>query len=381
MKGRFLEALAGVERWAIHRPVYEALMQLARGLEGAEADPAVVNAITMERMEVVAASPAPGVAVIPIHGIIEPRRSFWTEYFGGTSIEGLRLQFRKALADESVKGIVFDVCSPGGDAIGVEEMASEIFKARGIKPMIAAVNCRAASAAYWLASQADELVGLQAAADCGSIGCFTCHFDWSKWNEQFGIVPTYVYAGQFKVEGNPDQPLSDEARAFYQTQVDEIYGRFVAAVARGRGVTPASVKADFGQGRCFMMAQAIGLKMVDRLASLDDLVSRVAKGRPGRAAAVAAGEDDRRDPVAPDDENRCPDGYELGEDGLCHWAPNDGEETHTIEGVHLTVRIDGKELAAAAAAALEAAAVAPTAGEAAGAADAIEHDREWLGTF
>lgn len=375
-KGLLLQALAGVERWAMHRPTFDRLMQLA---ERGSTEPDAVKAVLADRMEVVSMTPPPGVALIPIHGIIEPRRSFWTEYFGGTSIEGLRLQFRKALDDEAVKGIVFHICSPGGDAVGVEEMATEIRNARGQKPMTAVCDCRAASAAYWLGCGADEFVGLQAAADCGSIGCFSVHFDWSKFNEDLGVKPSYIFAGRFKVEGNPDEPLSDEARAHYQAQVDDIYARFVASVAKGRGVTPARVKADFGEGRCFMVPQAVSLGMLDRQATMDDVIARAATGRIRRRAAteeyekilragvlrpsdVKAQEDaEQADMVEPDEDGTCPDGYEKGEDGMCHLkAPGEMPD-------------DEPESAAAATAT-----DTPPPAQAGPSPDDLQRDRDWL---
>jgi signal peptide peptidase SppA len=278
MKSLLLQALSHVSVWAVHPPVLRAILQAARDENGANA----IKSVVAGRMETVTAPPPPGVAVIPIRGILEPCRSFWSEYCGGTSMDGLRAQFRQALADDTIKGIVFDVRSPGGDATGVEEMATEIFKARGKKPIVSVVNVIAASGAYWLAVQADEVVALQAAGSAGSIGVFSCHEDVSKWMEETGVALTFVQAGAFKTEGNPYEPLSEEARAFIQSQVDDVYGRFVAGVARGRGVTPAKVKADFGQGRCYLTPQAIAVGMIDRQGASDDVVTRVMAGRGRR---------------------------------------------------------------------------------------------------
>jgi hypothetical protein len=65
----------------------------------------------------------------------------------------------------------------------------------------------AASAAYWIAAQADELV-VTPSGFVGSIGTYAIHEDWSKFNEDFGVLPTYISAGKYKTEGNPDEPLS-----------------------------------------------------------------------------------------------------------------------------------------------------------------------------
>src|SRR3990167_6451821 len=142
------------------------------------------------------------VAVLPIHGVISHRINVMSDISGGTSIERLTAQFREALANPDVKTLVFDVDSPGGAVDGVPELASEIFEARGRKKMIAVASTMAASAAYWLASAADELV-VTPSGEVGSIGVFAMHEDWSKWLDQEGIKVSLISAGKFKTEGNP----------------------------------------------------------------------------------------------------------------------------------------------------------------------------------
>lgn len=277
------QALAKVSVWAIHEPTLTRLVAMARDHEAASTDQ--IRALVADRMEVRPVSTGPGVAVIPIRGVIEPRRSLWTEYFGGTSVEGIRAQLRAALADETVTGIILDICSPGGDATGVDELATDLFKARGTKPIVAVCNVITASAAYWLAAQADVILGLQSAGSCGSIGVFTMHESLKGALDEAGIAVTFVQAGKYKTEANPYEPLSDEARAYLQAQVDTVYARFVAAVARGRGVTPAVVKATYGQGRCFLMTDAVAAGLVDRMGTFEDAVAKASTGRGRRADA------------------------------------------------------------------------------------------------
>ena len=60
--------------------------------------------------------------------------------------------------DPGVGSIVLDIDSPGGDVDGVDELASEIYAARKQKKITAVSNCLCASAAYYLVSQASEIV-------------------------------------------------------------------------------------------------------------------------------------------------------------------------------------------------------------------------------
>ena len=102
--------------------------------------------------------PVDSVGVIPVHGPITNRPGPFGFLFGGTNILALRRALDEALSSRQISTIVFDYDTSGGEVDGTPELASEIFAARGKKPIIAVVNTLAASAGYWLAAQADEVV-------------------------------------------------------------------------------------------------------------------------------------------------------------------------------------------------------------------------------
>lgn len=238
------------------------------------------------------ATPSGGaVAVLPLVGIMSQRASLMDEMSGpgGVSTQKVTQAFRQALGDPNVSAIVFDVDSPGGSVYGIDELASEIFQARGRKPMIAVANSLMASAAFYVGSQADE-VWVTPGGEAGSIGVLAIHDDISKALDQKGIKPTYVTAGKYKAELASDFPLTDEARAYLQAQVDRYYGMFVAAVARGRGVRAAEVRGGMGEGRVVGAQEAVRLGMADRVGTLEEAIQRAASGRVGRSKMAAGGQ-------------------------------------------------------------------------------------------
>ena len=113
-------------------------------------------------------------------------------------------------------------------------------------------------------------------ADVGSIGVFMLHCDLGGMLKDAGIVPTFVVSAEspYKVEGNPYEALGDEARAHYQAEIDAVMKQFVAAVARGRGVSRAQVLADFGKGRTLMAPDAKKAGMIDRIAPVHQAMAR-----------------------------------------------------------------------------------------------------------
>jgi ClpP class serine protease len=103
-----------------------------------------------------------------------------------------------------------------------------------------------------------------------------------------GVKTTLISAGKYKTEGNPYEPLSDEARAAMQAMVDDYYGMFTRAVAKGRGVSVDAVRNGFGEGRMVSASQAVKNGMADRVATLDQVLASHGVSRSGNRQAIAA---------------------------------------------------------------------------------------------
>lgn len=279
--------------WAIipsHLQTIAAVLhRWSAGMKLTEAE--IINAVGSAPVEAQARRNAArsmrGVAVIPVYGPLAQRGNVQDISGPGvTSTQRLAATFREALADSSADSIVFDIDSPGGAVSGISELAAEIREARGKKPIIAHANSLAASAAYYIASAADEIV-VTPGGQVGSIGVFASHQDVSAALENEGVKITLISAGEHKVEANPYEPLTDEARATMQSMVDQYYDDFVSAVASGRGVTNADVLERYGQGRVFTAKDALGRGMVDRIESFDQTISRLRAGEPRRSGFAA----------------------------------------------------------------------------------------------
>lgn len=228
------------------------------------------------------------VAVLPMFGTISQRPSLFSRFSGGTSAEQFAAAHDELVADPAVSGIVWDVDSPGGSVAGVPEASDRLFAARNAgKRTIAVSNTTMASAAYWMASAADEVVAAPSSL-AGSIGVYTAHEDWSGANERRGVRVSYVYEGKKKVDGNPDAPLTDDARASMQQMVSDYYGQFVAAVARHRRTTDAEVRGGYGEGDVLTARRAVSAGLADRIDTLDAVVRKLAaQVDTGRAVARA----------------------------------------------------------------------------------------------
>ncbi len=183
------------------------------------------------------------------------------DWFADTDYADIRAQVKRALAEPSMKTIDLLIDSPGGSVLGLPETADVIRAANKIKPVRAFVTGIAASAAYWLASQAGTIT-LTPSGEVGSVGVLDLHADISKALDNSGVKITAVAAGEHKVERAPFTPLSDAAKAHMQTGVNRWYGDFLSAVRRGRGARVQATSL-FGQGRMLSSYDALLSGMVD----------------------------------------------------------------------------------------------------------------------
>ena len=217
-----------------------------------------------------------GLAVLPLYGVMTQRGNMVDAVSGpgSTSTQRFGAALQDALNDDAVSQILIDIDSPGGSVYGVAELAAQILSARSQKPVVAIANSLAASAAYWIGSAASEFY-CTPGGEVGSIGVWQAHEDISGALEADGIKVTLISAGKYKVEGNPYQPLNDEAQSFMQSRVDDYFGSFVEAVAAARGVKTQDVINGMGQGRVIGASAAAGMNMVDGVMTFDEVLGRM----------------------------------------------------------------------------------------------------------
>lgn len=276
---RVCEAVASTV-WALHPEKLAVLVDLLTyRSQGFRLEREEIEALIGARAQGPSRGSQGAVAVLPLSGVIAHRASAFESVSAprGTAVETFQRAFREVMNDPEVGSVLIQINSPGGSVDGVPELAAEIRRARGQKPIVALADTMAASAAYWIASAADEIV-VAPSGQVGSIGVYAAHRDMSGAYEQEGIKVSLISAGKFKTEGNPFEPLTEEARADWQATVDRFYGMFVDAVAKGRGVKAADVRSGFGEGRMVFGQDAVDAGMADAVGTFDETIARMQKG-------------------------------------------------------------------------------------------------------
>lgn len=203
----------------------------------------------------------PGVAVIPVYGILAKNAGFMEQIcYGITDINGISHAIAQAAAAKDVKTLVLDMATPGGQVTGIPEIASlvrSVTKMRG-KTVYSFCDERCCSAGEWIASQADEKYVTQSAT-LGSIGTYLAWLDESVKMQLEGRKLEFFGAGKHKGMGLPGKPLSQEDRVLLQARVTEINGWFTSSVTAAR----PKVDEETMQGQTFNGPEAVARHLAD----------------------------------------------------------------------------------------------------------------------
>ncbi len=186
--------------------------------------------------------------------------------------------------DASIKAIVIRIDSPGGGVVPSQEIYNAVKNAKKEgKKVIVSMGSVAASGGYYIAAAADKIVANPGTLT-GSIGVKMEFPNIEKLLEKIGVKGMVVKAGEFKDIGSPYREMSPQEQKLLQGVIDDVHSQFIKAVAEGRGLPEADVRA-IADGRIFTGQQAMALKLVDQLGDLGDSIQTAGalvgiKGKP-----------------------------------------------------------------------------------------------------
>ncbi|HGO6081306.1 serine peptidase [Burkholderia aenigmatica] len=211
-----------------------------------------------------------GIARIPIQGTLVHKLGTLHPWSGMTGYDGIRALLSLAMEDPEVRAIVLDIDSPGGEVAGCFDLTDSIYEARGQKPIWSILTESAYSAAYAIASATDKII-VPRTGGTGSVGVICMHVDFSKALSQAGIDVTLIHYGDRKADGNEYSPLSKDARARVQADVDTMGELFVETVARNRSLTAARVRST--QAGTFLGAAGVEVGFADAVMAPDEALA------------------------------------------------------------------------------------------------------------
>lgn|SRR5574341_133399 len=199
-------------------------------------------------------------------------------------IEGVILDSQTTVGDlkrfgenPSIKAIVLRIDSPGGGVVPSQEIYDAVQRVRNKsnKAVIASMGTVAASGGYYIAAATDRILANPGTLT-GSIGVIMEMANIEGLLKKIGVEGVVVKTGRYKDVGSPLRKMSDEEQALLQSVMDDVHKQFIEAVAAGRSLEVADVRA-LADGRIFTGRQAKDVKLVDELGNLEDAIQLAAE--------------------------------------------------------------------------------------------------------
>ena len=197
-----------------------------------------------------------------------------TDQFGSDSVTKAIID---ATDDAAIKAIVFRINSPGGAAAAPDEVWNAIARARAKgKPVVVDMSGVAASAGYWIAADADQIVA-EPSTITGSIGVIGTKFVLKGLLDKLGVsVAEMSVGGNESFMDSPLHPFTPEEWAALHKEFDFTYGIFIDRVAQGRKLPVATVQ-DLAKGRVWTGIDAKDRGLVDQLGGLKVAIAAAKK--------------------------------------------------------------------------------------------------------
>lgn len=186
-------------------------------------------------------------------------------------------QLKKFADDDSVKAIIIHVNSPGGGVAASEEIYREVKRIRDEKKkrIVASIETVGASGAYYVASATNKIYADKGSV-VGSIGVIAEWVNYGDLMRWAKLNPITMKAGEFKDTGSPTREMTPPEREYMQALIDNMHTQFIQAVADGRHMKEADVRA-IANGKVWTGEQALNMKMIDQVTDFEGAVKDTAR--------------------------------------------------------------------------------------------------------
>ncbi len=172
--------------------------------------------------------------------------------------------------DDTIRAVVLRIDSPGGGVAPSQEIYQAVHELRKNKRVVASMGSVAASGGYLIASAAERIVA-NPGTITGSISAVMHFADVQELMKKVGVRSSVVKSGKFKDIGSPAREMTTDERQLIQGIVDDIYDQFVQTISENRKISIEKIRK-IADGRIFSGRQALQLKLVDELGSLQQSI-------------------------------------------------------------------------------------------------------------
>lgn len=215
------------------------------------------------------------IVVINVNGVIVSDEG--SSYYDSAVSGYIRAQLRKAANDFTVKAVIMNLNTPGGEVTASDEIYEEVLNVRAKKPVVAMMNSIAASGGYYIAAGCRPIIANKLTLT-GSIGVIISTYNYQKLFEKIGLQSEVYTSGRMKDMLNGGRARTPQEVEIIQKLVNNTYDVFVNIVAKSRNIPAEKIKTSIiGDGRVFDGQQALKLGLVDKLGYFKDAVAEAVK--------------------------------------------------------------------------------------------------------
>ncbi|WP_058991230.1 signal peptide peptidase SppA [Anaerococcus rubeinfantis] len=179
--------------------------------------------------------------------------------------------------DDSIKGVIMQVNSPGGAVYNSEQIANKIKEIQSEKkiPVFTVMKTMAASGGYYISAPTDKIYASNETLT-GSIGVIMSSKSFQGLFEKYGIKEQNITTGKMKDAGSIGKDMTDEQKKYFQELINSSFDRFIKVVSQGRSMKEDEVKK-LADGRVYDGAQAKNNGLVDKIGNLDNAIEDMKK--------------------------------------------------------------------------------------------------------
>lgn len=238
------------------------------------------------------------IALISLQGVISSESSSSGFMMESNSAQSVLKSLEKAVEDNSVKGVILRINSPGGTVAMSQEIYSAIIRLRKMKPVVVSMEDVAASGGYYIASAADRIYANPGTLT-GSIGVIMSTLNLQGFmGQKLGIESVVIKSGKFKDTGSSYRKMTVEEHSLLQNLINSAYNQFLTSIIEGRVKRKDTYKAEkvlltnanlkkYADGRILTGEQAKKYGFVDKLGSLYEAKAEIRKMAKEKFPAIS----------------------------------------------------------------------------------------------
>jgi len=222
------------------------------------------------------------IAAIPVRGMIS---SGVNGRMGGSMVDDIKLQLRRAEKDARVKAIVLEIDSPGGEVTASDILYNAVRRVRVRKPVVVSMGSMAASGGYYIACGGSHLIA-NPTTFTGSIGVIIQSLRYNDLLNKIGVAPVTFKSGKFKDMLSGSREMTPEEKEYVQGLVMQTYALFVGIVAKERHLDEAALRQGIADGRVMTGKDALEARLIDQLGEVEDAYEKARELAKSKDAAI-----------------------------------------------------------------------------------------------